>query len=175
MSRLRRFDDTVAHLCYEYLHGDCDEPTKVKIYEAVHSVVSQKDAPMYVFEIAYAIGYAKSALQDFVSETTYKKRKKAIRDRLAEILQDNCEYCLEFRTLYQYSSYLNLYIGTDPFGNRTLEVEGDKCPPYMNCSAKDTKVTTSFIINFCPACGRKLKRGERPWANSKKKSTEDSK
>lgn len=82
----------------------------------------------------------------------------------------NCEFCLKFRTLYQYTSDTKLYIGTDPFGNRTLEVESNKCPPYAECSMKDVDITSSFIINFCPECGRKLKRGERPWANNEKES-----
>ena len=87
MARLKLFNDSVVHLCYKQLHGGCGEDTNEKIYKAVHDVVGQRDATMYVFEIAYAIGYAKSALQDFVSETTYKKKKKAIRENILKIIR----------------------------------------------------------------------------------------
>lgn len=76
MSRLSLFNDTVAHLCFEYLHGTLDEATNAKIYDAVHEVVDQRDASVYVFEIAYRIGYAKSQLANSISEVTYKNRKK---------------------------------------------------------------------------------------------------
>ena len=91
MARLSIFNDTVAQLCYDYLHGTLDETTNEKIYEAVHSVVDQKDAGAYVYEITYHIGYVNSQLADVISEVTYKKRKKQIRDKLALIngLQEN--------------------------------------------------------------------------------------
>ena len=91
MARLKLSDDSVAQLCYKYLHGGCGKATNKKIYKAVHDVVSQKDATMYVFEIAHAIGYAKSALQDSVSETTYKKKKKAIRENILNIIRSENE------------------------------------------------------------------------------------
>ena len=83
MGRLRIFDDTIAHICWDYLHGTLDEVTNEKIYDAVHQAVGQTDAIIYVFEIAYHIGYAKSLLIDVISETTYKKKKKTVRDRIA--------------------------------------------------------------------------------------------
>lgn len=83
MARLSLFNDTVAHLCCEYLHGTLDATINEKIYNAVHEVADQRMASVYVFEIAYRIGYVKSQLADIMSEVTYKKRKKSIRDKIA--------------------------------------------------------------------------------------------
>ena len=85
MPRLSLFNDTAAHLCYEYLHGTLDETTNEKIYDIVHEAVDQSVAGAYVFEIAYRIGFAKSQLADVISEVTYKKKKKAIRDKIASL------------------------------------------------------------------------------------------
>lgn len=85
MPRLSLFNDTVAHLCFEYLQGTLDATTNEKIYNAVHEVVDQRVASMYVFEIAYRIGYAKSQLADYISEVTYKNRKKAIRRKISSL------------------------------------------------------------------------------------------
>lgn len=70
-------------------------------------------------------------------------------------VKHGCEYCLGERVLYQTSSNTELYIST--FGlARTLETKSSCCPPYVDCCVKDMPIRSSFIINFCPNCGRKL-------------------
>ena len=55
-----------------------------KIYTAAVRVVGMADAMIYINEIGARIGYARSAVT--VSETTYKKRKRAVIDDIAASL-----------------------------------------------------------------------------------------
>ena len=56
MARLSITNDTVARLCYEYMHGQLEAKTNEKIYAAACEVVGEKDAFLFVFEIAYRLG-----------------------------------------------------------------------------------------------------------------------
>lgn len=85
MARLSITNDTVARLCYEYMHGQLDAKTNEKIYNSACEVVDRKYAIPFVFEIAYRLGYAHSELADFMSEVTYKQKKKAIRENIKKI------------------------------------------------------------------------------------------
>lgn len=89
MSRQRIIDDKAAQICWKYLHGEFDEKTNVAIHDIVHHYIDNIIAITMIFEIAYSIGYAKSNLMDDMSEVTYKKKKKRIRDEL--VMKVNCE------------------------------------------------------------------------------------
>lgn len=70
-----------------------------------------------------------------------------------------CEYCNRNEKIYQHSVYGNLYLGS--FGKkRTLEFEPNFCPPYAKCSSRDVCKRIVFQINFCPNCGKDLRKGE---------------
>lgn len=72
-------------------------------------------------------------------------------------MNEGCKYCSGKKTEYQYTTHTKLFIGT--FGeNRTLLVETNACPPYSQCCMKDIPANSAFIINFCPNCGRDLRR-----------------
>lgn len=87
MSRQSMTSDIAAQICWQYLHGGFDETTNEKIYDIAYSVVKNKHLLItFVFEIAYRIGYAKSALMNEMSEVTYKLKKQRIRDELVATL-----------------------------------------------------------------------------------------
>ncbi len=56
-----------------------------KIYDAASLVVGEENAEIYIEEIGKKVGYAKSKM-DFLSEVTYKKRKRAVMDSIASAL-----------------------------------------------------------------------------------------
>lgn len=87
MSRLRMCEDTVAQVCIKYIHGELDESMNQKIWKAIHDVVKHEQTIHFAFEIAYRIGYARSYLADAMSEVTYKIKKKAIRDKIAKLIE----------------------------------------------------------------------------------------
>ena len=90
MARQRLTDDIAAQTCWKYLHGGFDEKTNIQIYDIVHQVIPDKNiAIRMMFEISYHIGYAKSNLMDYMSEVTYKIKKKRIRDKLVLIRSEN--------------------------------------------------------------------------------------
>lgn len=69
-----------------------------------------------------------------------------------------CQYCDGKFAEYQRTHCVTLSMGT--FGkHRTLEVSACKCPPFVDCYAKDCPANSAFIINYCPNCGRKLSDG----------------
>lgn len=56
-----------------------------KIFDAAAEIAGEELAPLYIKEIGEGIGYAKSAL-DGISEGTYKKYKKLIKENIAKKL-----------------------------------------------------------------------------------------
>ncbi len=56
-----------------------------RIFEASAEIAGEDSAHLYISEIGSNIGYAKSK-EDFVSEVTYKQRKKAIKQNIAKKL-----------------------------------------------------------------------------------------
>lgn len=69
-----------------------------------------------------------------------------------------CQYCDGEFAEYQRTHCMTLSMGS--IGkHRTLEVSACKCPPFVDCYAKDSPANSAFIINYCPNCGRKLSDG----------------
>lgn len=70
--------------------------------------------------------------------------------------QRPCFYCSgNDETLYQTTNHTALSI--DTFGKyRVLVTRVNACPPFAECCMKGNPVTSAFIINYCPNCGRKL-------------------
>ena len=56
-----------------------------KMYDAAAEIVGEGEADIYIEEIGRRRGYAKSEL-DGVSEATYKKRKKSVKNNIARKL-----------------------------------------------------------------------------------------
>jgi hypothetical protein len=71
-------------LC-KYLKRELDEKTNALIQMSAEEIALD-DWLVYVIEIAYHIGYAKSILADHTSEFTYKRIKKSIQDNLVKRL-----------------------------------------------------------------------------------------
>ena len=86
MSRLRLIDDKAAQICWEYIHGEFDEETNVAIYNIAHLNTNHIIAITMILEIAYRIGYAKSYLAPYMSEVTYKEKKKGLRNKLVSVV-----------------------------------------------------------------------------------------
>lgn len=56
-----------------------------KIFDAAAEIAGERDAPVYIREIGNKIGYAKSDMYR-LSEVTYKKYKKLIKENIARKL-----------------------------------------------------------------------------------------
>ena len=65
----------------KYLLCELDEKTNSLIRSCAEEIVLD-DWLVYIIEITYHIGYAKSILADNISESTYKKIKKLVKDNL---------------------------------------------------------------------------------------------
>lgn len=87
MSRQRLIDDKASQICWKYLHGEYDGKTNAMIHGIAHKNADNMIAITMIFEIAYRIGYAKSYLMQYMSEVTYKKKKKRIRDKLVAMVK----------------------------------------------------------------------------------------
>ena len=88
MARLSIFDDTVAHICWKYIHGEYGAKINETIYYATAEIVPyQWEIYIFIMEIAYRTGYANSILGREMSEVTYKKKKKAIRDNIKRLIE----------------------------------------------------------------------------------------
>ena len=84
MPRQSIFDDKAAQICWQYLHDEYDKETNVDIWCIVCLEFPETPIAIAIIrEIAYRCGYAKSELAEYMSEVTYKKKKKRIRDMLA--------------------------------------------------------------------------------------------
>ena len=87
MSRQSIANDIAAQICWNYIHGGYDEETNEKIYYQIHSIIPNRDiAIRMLLEIAYRIWYANSLLADYMSEVTYKIKKKQMRDKLVSLI-----------------------------------------------------------------------------------------
>lgn len=85
MARQSIINDRAAHICWLYLHGGLTEQANITVHDIAHFVCPEKyTAITMILEIAYREGYAKSALMNDMSEVTYKKKKKRIRDMLVQ-------------------------------------------------------------------------------------------
>jgi hypothetical protein len=82
MARQRLIDDKASQICWKYLHGEYDEKTNVAIHNIAHHNTEKIIAITMIFDIAHRIGYAHSDLAQCMGETTYKIKKKRIRDKL---------------------------------------------------------------------------------------------
>lgn len=72
-------------------------------------------------------------------------------------MKEPCPVCSGEKREYQHTKHTKLFI--DTFGEkRVLITECVCCPPYSQCSMKDIPARSAFIINFCPECGRDLRR-----------------
>lgn len=75
--------DIPAQICWRYLKGGFDGDTNETIYTIVNSVLpNPEDTLNMIYDIAYRVGYYNSILCNSMSECTYKKTKKWIRDTL---------------------------------------------------------------------------------------------
>jgi hypothetical protein len=87
MARQSIINDRPAHIAWEYLHGHFQQEVNETIDNIVHIAVPDKNkAIRMLLDIAYRIGYGKSELAYCMSEVTYKKKKKWIRDTLVSEL-----------------------------------------------------------------------------------------
>jgi hypothetical protein len=75
----------LASILHKYLKGELDEKTNALIQMSAEEIALD-DWLVYVIEIAYHIGHAKSILVDNISETTYKRMKKIVKDNLIKRL-----------------------------------------------------------------------------------------
>jgi hypothetical protein len=75
----------------KYIKGELDEKTNALIQICAEEIALD-DWFVYVIEIAYHIGYAKSILADDISESTYKKMKKLVTDNLIRRLSEGKQY-----------------------------------------------------------------------------------
>ena len=83
MARLPLFDDTVAHICWNYLHGGLGAEGNEKLYYATAAIVHHKSQiHVFIMEIADRTGYANSILVEERSENTYKKKKRDVRKNI---------------------------------------------------------------------------------------------
>ena len=86
MSRQSIIDDKAAQIAWQYLHGELSKKDKSTVHEIAYYICDKRrTAKTMLFEIAYRIGYAKSDLRDVMSETTYKKKKHRLRDKLVSM------------------------------------------------------------------------------------------
>ena len=82
MSKLSIFKDVPARICWKYLHNGLSPEENERMWICFHNIVPHSQFIHFAYEIAYHKGYAKSFLFDEMSETTYKKKKKIIKDNI---------------------------------------------------------------------------------------------
>lgn len=80
-------DFILTQMLEQFFRGELDDVTANVIYEAACEI-ALSEAVIYLVEITYHIGYAKSILGDKISETTYKKMKKLAKDNLIKRLSE---------------------------------------------------------------------------------------
>lgn len=80
-------EDYPAQICWQYLYGGFDENINEAIYTIVHLAIPDQESVLHmIYDIAYRIGYVNSALCNLMSEATYKRKKKWVRDTLVSEL-----------------------------------------------------------------------------------------
>lgn len=68
-----------------------------------------------------------------------------------------CGYCSGGMKLIGKTFDTKLFVNTGETGKaKTISVECVPCPENALCGLKGVPSRTSFLINFCPMCGRKL-------------------
>lgn len=68
-----------------------------------------------------------------------------------------CAVCYGGKQGYRHTLHTTLFV--DTFGKkRVLLVESSGCPPFAECALKDKPLRSAFAINFCPECGRDLRK-----------------
>lgn len=83
MSRQSIINDRAAQIAWKYFHGELSQASNEAVYNIAHDVFHDRKIEItMLLEIAYREGYAKSDLADDMSEVTYKRKKKRIRDML---------------------------------------------------------------------------------------------
>lgn len=80
-------DYILTQMLCSYIRNELDENTTAHIRISTEEIALE-DWLVYVIEIAYHIGYAKSLLQNKIGETTYKKMKKTIKYNLIKRLSE---------------------------------------------------------------------------------------
>ena len=71
-----------------------------------------------------------------------------------------CEYCIGGVVTIGKTSAETLSIQTSDAGTRVLVTECDPCPTNARCGLHHIKSRAVFLINFCPMCGRDLRKTE---------------
>lgn len=83
MPRQSIIDDKAAQIAWLYLRGGFRKKDSSVVREIAYYVCGKRRiAKIMLFEIAYRVGYSNSKLSDDMSETSYKKKKKRLRDKL---------------------------------------------------------------------------------------------
>lgn len=82
------YQDYVLRTILEaYLRDELDEYTTANIRIASEEIALD-DWLVYIIEIAYAVGYARSILQNKISEPTYKRTKLLVKSNLKQRLTE---------------------------------------------------------------------------------------
>lgn len=90
-----------------------------------------------------------------IIDNTLKTALSALREKAER--EKGCKHCNGTESEYQHTYSTKISINT--FGKaRTILIECNPCPPYANCGMKGIPARSAFIINFCPECGRDLRR-----------------
>lgn len=70
------------------MRGEYSEEINEAIYYATAAIIRyQWQIYLFIVEIAYRTGYANSILAEEMSENTYKKKKKAVRENILKALE----------------------------------------------------------------------------------------
>ena len=78
-------------------------------------------------------------------------------DNIVEV-NDTCEFCKGGMVQIGQTHDTKLFVNTGESGKaRVLSVECVPCPDNALCGLKNVPTRTSFLINFCPMCGRDLR------------------
>ena len=71
-----------------------------------------------------------------------------------------CEHCKGGVSIIGKTTDETLSIQTSDAGTRVLVTECDPCPTYAQCGLHHIKTRAVYLINFCPMCGRDLRKTE---------------
>lgn len=92
MSRVNIIQDIPAQICWKYIHGDLSKADKEKVRSIISIAIPNRlRVNKMIWEIAYRIGFVKSEFAQYMSETTYKKKKQWIRNFIEEEVSERRE------------------------------------------------------------------------------------
>ena len=76
-------------------------------------------------------------------------------------MKEPCEFCDGTLALYAETNTTKLYINTKN-GARAIytSTKPSTCPENALCALKGVENNSAFIINFCPNCGRDLRKSQ---------------